>query len=232
MTCVILETNSEILSKIADLPGWGEISSQNVADSIRTVATEGVTLARFIYSLGIPFIGTHTSRLLASKYVNVTSFLDALDEASKYDSDDASSKDVDDSPFRTLSEVKGIGPAALSALLSFSKEEVLVKAAKDLAGALKVHEENQTAVENNNQSDSELSPFEGLTVVFTGAVPSMSRAAAQALVMSKGAKATPNSISKSTSIVVEGEKGGKKAKQARDLGLRVITAEEFLEMIS
>ncbi len=232
MNCIILDANSDILSKIADLPGWGEISSQNVADSIRTVSTEGITLSRFIYSLGIPFIGTHASQLLASKYGNVTSFLGALDDASKYENDTSSDEDEDEPPFGTLSEVKGIGPAALSALLSFSKEEVLVKAAKDLAGALKVHEENQPAAESNNQSDSEPSPFEGLTVVFTGAVPGMSRAAAQAVVMSKGAKATPNSISKSTGLVVEGEKGGKKAKQARDLGLRVITAEEFLEMIS
>lgn len=170
--------------------------------------------------------------MLASNYGNITSFLNALDDASKYESDASSNEDVDDSPFGTLSEVKGIGPAALSALLSFSKEEVLVKAAKDLAGALKVHEENQPAVESNNQNDSKSSPFEGLTVVFTGAVPGMSRAAAQAFVMSKGAKATPNTVSKATGLVVEGEKGGKKAKQAKDLGLRVITAEDFLEMIS
>ena len=170
--------------------------------------------------------------MLASQYGNVTSFLDALNDASKYESGASSDEDVDDSPFGTLSEVKGIGPAALSALLSFSKEEVLVKAAKDLAGALKVHGENQTAVESSNQSDSEPSRFEGLTIVFTGAVPGMSRAAAQALVMSNGAKATPNTVSKATGLVIEGEKGGKKAKQARDLGLRVITADEFLEMIS
>ena len=166
--------------------------------------------------------------MLASKYGNVTSFLDALGDASKYDNED-----VDNSPFETLSEVKGIGPAALSALLSFSKEEVLVKAAKDLAKALKVHKEIQVGVESiKDENDSEPSPFEGLTVVFTGTLPSLSRAAARAIVMDKGAKGTPNTISKSTSLVVEGEKGGKKAKQARDLGIRVITADEFFEMIS
>ena len=59
----------------------------------------------------------------------------------------------------------------------------------------------------------------------------MSRAAAQAIVVNKGAKGTPSAVSKSTSLVVEGDKGGKKAKQARELGIRVITANDFLEMI-
>lgn len=169
--------------------------------------------------------------MLASKYGNVTSFLDAVDDASKYENDGSSEEDVDNTPFETLSEVKGIGPAALSALFSFSKEEVLVKAAKDLAKALNVQEENQVEAETVNANDSKPSLFEGLTVVFTGTVPGMSRAAAQAIVMNKGAKGTPSAVSKSTSLVVEGDKGGKKAKQARELGIRVITADDFLEMI-
>ena len=221
---------SEMLSKIVDLPGWGEISSQNVAESIRTVSVEGVTLSRFIYSLGIPFIGTHASQLLASQYGNVASFLDALEDASKYENDSSSDEHVDDSPFGALSEVKGIGPAALSSLLSFSKEEVLVKAAKDLATVLKVHEEKiQPDVETNN---TEPSLFEGMTVVFTGTLPGMSRTAAQTAVKQLGAKATPNTVSKSTTLVIEGEKGGKKAKQARDLEINVMTAEDFIEIIS
>eukprot|EP00984_Skeletonema_dohrnii_P009815 scaffold3781_cov149-Skeletonema_dohrnii-CCMP3373.AAC.2 len=62
--------------------------------------------------------------------------------------------------------------------------------------------------------------------------PGMSRTAAQAVVKQLGAKATPNTVSKSTGLVVEGEKGGKKANQARDLGIRVITADDFLQIIS
>ena len=46
-----------------------------------------------------------------------------------------------------------------------------------------------------------------------------------------GAKSTPGSISKSTSLVVEGEKGGSKVKKARDLGIRVIDSIEFLRIL-
>jgi DNA ligase (NAD+) len=222
----------EMLSKIADLEGWGEISSQNVADSIRAVSAEGVSLSRYIYALGIPFIGTHASQLVASTYGSVTSFLDALDEAAKY-VDDATNDDEsgDSTPFEALTEVKGIGPAAIAALLSFSKEEVLMKAAKALSKALKVHDESPPTSQLTKMS-KEPSPFEGMTVVFTGTLPGMSRTVAQNTVKELGAKATPNTVSKATSLVIEGEKGGKKSKQAKDLGIRVIGYEEFMAMIS
>ena len=221
-----------MLSNIADLPGWGEISSQNVADSIRVVSAEGVSLSRYIYALGIPFIGTHASQLVASTYGNVSSFLDALDEASNYVNDEPNDQSGDSPPFEALAEVKGIGPAAIAALLSFSKEEVLMRAAKDLSKALKVHDVSPpTSKMTEIKNSEEPSPFEGMTVVFTGTLPGMSRTVAQNTVKELGAKATPNTVSKSTSLVIEGEKGGKKAKQAKDLGIRVIGYEEFMKMI-
>ncbi|KAL7456774.1 hypothetical protein ACHAWC_008244 [Mediolabrus comicus] len=223
----------EMLSKIADLQGWGEISSQNVADSIRVVSAEGVSLSRYIYALGIPFIGTHASQLVASTYGNASSFLDALDEAAKY-VDDAPNDDEsgDSTPFEALTEVKGIGPAAIAALLSFSKEEVLMKAAKALSKALKVHDESPpTSKSMVVKNSEEPSPFEGMTVVFTGTLPDMPRTVAQNTVKELGAKATPNTVSKSTSLVIEGEKGGKKAKQAKELGIRIISYKEFMTMI-
>lgn len=194
-----------------------------------------MSLSRYIYALGIPFIGTHASQLVASTYGNVTSFLDALDEASKH-VDDAPNNDKSGGspPFEALAEVKGIGPAAIAALLSFSKEEVLMKAAKDLSKALNVHDESPPASKKSTEmkNSEEPSPFEGMTVVFTGTLPGVSRTVAQNTVKELGAKATPNTVSKSTSLVIEGDKGGKKAKQAKDLGIRVIGYDEFMAMIS
>ena len=115
-------------------------------------------------------------------------------------------------------------------MAAFSKEEVLLKAAKDLAHALTIHDDTSKGVGSSSSITS--SPFfEGMTIVFTGALPDMSRAKAQSIVKALGAKATPNTVSKSTTLVVEGDKGGKKAKQARELGIRVIDSDEFMEMI-
>ena len=235
-----------MLSNISDLPGWGEQSAQNVAESVRSVASEGVSLYRYIYALGVPTIGTHVSQLIASAYGNVDSFLQAIEEASLYEhyedeEDRGGSEESIPPPFAILTgedgseKVKGIGPTAISALVSFSKEEVMVRAAKDLASVLTVHDDSSRTtllnVTNKSGKGNQTKQFDGMAVVFTGTIPGMSRLVAQNTVKQLGAKATPNTVSKSTNLVVEGEKGGKKARQARELGVHVIDYTDFLEMI-
>jgi DNA ligase (NAD+) len=240
-----------VLDRIADLPGWGELSSRNLAESIRSVASEGVPLSRYIYSLGIPLIGTYASQLLASIYGNIRSFLSALDEASLHDENEVlvqSEEVVIPQLFAALvgevdgsGKVKGIGPAAISALLSFSKEEILMKAAKDLANVLTIHDDVSRKVvvsESVEEEDDESqktkkkkpSPLKDMTVVFTGTIPGMSRTLAEKAAMKLGARATPSTVSKSTSLVVEGVDGGKKATKARELGVRVMDYVEFMNL--
>lgn len=235
-----------MLNKIADLPGWGELSAQNLAESVRSVASGGVSLSRYIYSLGIPLIGTHASQLVASAYGDVGSFLRALDAASLFQEGEAAAEEDGDGsmiePFVELTggdgseKVKGIGPTAISALHLFAREEVLMKAARDLADALTVHDDNSRKMSlSSSPSDAKAAdvplPFEGMTVVFTGTLPGMSRTVAQNAVKELGAKSTPNTVSKSTTLVVEGDGGGKKTKKARELGIRVIDYEEFIKLI-
>jgi len=243
------EDQKDMLRDIAELPGWGEQSAQNVAESVRLVASEGVDLSRYIYALGIPTIGTHVSQLIASAYGDVDSFLKALDEASLYTDNINGDEEEDEEnnneskliPFATLTgddtseKVKGIGPTAISAMVSFSKEGVLLKAANDLANVLTVHSvdnnTNITSTTNQGGITGKQLQFKDMTVVFTGSIPGMSRTVAQKTVKELGAKSTPNTVSKSTTLVVEGEKGGKKARQAKELGVRVIDYTEFMKMI-
>ncbi len=234
-----------MLERIADLPGWGEISSRNLAESIRFVALEGVPLSRYIYSLGIPLIGTHASQLLAATYGNISSFLSALDEASIYDKTGVlqNEESVEAPPLFTAlvegtdgsGKVRGIGPAAISALLSFSKENILMKAAKDLANVLTIHDDfsRKDVFDSDDEVSHEILkpiPFKDMTVVFTGTIPGMSRTLAQKMAKDLGARATPNTVSKATSIVVVGEDGGKKATKARELGVRVMDYAEFMKL--
>jgi len=234
----------EMLNKIAELPGWGVQSSQNLAESVQSVASGGITLSRYIYSLGIPLVGTQASQLVAAAYGDVDSFLKALKEASTYEESDEESDDESSipPPFAALTgddgseKVKGIGPTAIAALLSFSKEEVLMKAATDLENVLTIHDDSSQktsgiSIKGSGESNQKPLQFEGMTVVFTGALPGMSRTVAQNTVKELGAKATPNMVSKSTTLVVEGDKGGKKVRQARELGIRVIDFTEFSKLI-
>lgn len=186
-------------------------------------------------------VGTHASQLVASTYGNVDSFLEALEEASRYDelSHEANNDESGILPFAALTgedgsgKVKGIGPMAISALVSFSKEEVLVKAARDLANVLTIHDDSSCKISDvsHEGSNPKTLQFEGMSVVFTGTLPDMSRAVAQNRVKELGAKSTPNTVSKATSLVVEGDNGGKKARQARELGVRVIDSSTFMKLI-
>ncbi|MBQ9632278.1 MAG: NAD-dependent DNA ligase LigA, partial [Lachnospiraceae bacterium] len=72
--------------------------------------------------------------------------------------------------------------------------------------------------------------LEGLTLVVTGTLPTLSRKEAQELIALNGGKAA-GSVSKKTNYLVAGEAAGSKLEKARSLGVPVISEEEFLAMI-
>jgi len=243
---------------IAELPGWGPKSSQNLANNANKVASDGVSLSRFIYSLSIRFAGVHSSKIIATAYGTVGNFLEALEEASQIGlqnetdtaEEDPMTSGGEGSPqaFAVLSDKdnevnKGIGPAMLSSLITFSRQKELVQAAKDLASVVRVLDD-EDYVSNRDGGNSDTSrderkdgnrPFSGQTVVFTGKLSQMdlTRKQAQELAKKMGAKSTPGTISKSTDIVVAGDSSGdKKLDKARQLGIRIISEEEFREIAS
>jgi DNA ligase (NAD+) len=233
-----LAQDPESVEAMAALPGWGNKSAQNLADTANRVASEGVSLARFIYSLSIRHAGIHSSKIVATAYGSVDAFLQAVDKASA---------DEESEPFEILAnkddEVnKGIGPSLLSALIEFSREKKLVKAAKELADVVKVLDDDDFRKEGSTQSNatyksenSREMPFFGMKVVFTGSGSlgnvNLTRKEAQALAKSMGAKSTPGSISKATDVVVVGGNGGgKKLQSAKDFGIRILSLDEFMEL--
>ena len=180
----------------------------------------------------IRHIGAHTSKLIASSYGTASAFLQDIDAASELQNDSTNEEMTDVRPFQKLvgdestDSVKGIGPVMIDSLIDFSKQHVLVQAAKDLFEEITIHDEAMSLSES-----SAARPLEGLTVVFTGAVPGMSRLDAQRAAIELGASKTPGSLSGSTNLVVEGEKGGKKANKAKELGIKVMAANEFLRIM-
>ena len=246
--------NPQALEVIAKLPGWGPKSAQNLANAVNKVATEGVSLARFIYSLSIRFSGVHSSKLIATAYGSATAFLDAVVESSEILESAAVGESIDEEqhqkqPFAILADKenevsKGIGPALLSSLIAFSKEKELLQAAHDLASAVVIHDDEDFHAVGcvirssegiaDSTEPSEAKPFQGMKIVFTGSLADMnlSRKDAQALAKSLGAKATPASISKATDLVVVGEKGGgKKLDAARKIGVKVMDIDAFMELV-
>ena len=226
--------SKQMKETISNLPGWGLKSVEKLEDAVKNSLHNGIPLDRFIYSLGIRHVGFHTAKLIATAYMTVFKFMEDIVEASTLEND------IDQNCFINLvgddnhDGVKGIGPKVLSSLILFSKDKKRVKAAQDLMNLLVVHDDSNAVKNDNTIATNEVTEtmqLDGKVVVFTGSIPGMTRDEAKNLAKLMGAKSTPSSVSKSTSIVIEGDKGGKKANDAKKLGIDIMSSSEFLNMV-
>ena len=198
-----------MLETISKKEGWGEQSVRNLMDSIEDRRTIG--LDRFIYALGIPQVGQATAKLLAKQYLSLDAWRNAMREAKVHGSE----------AFGDLTNIDGIGPSVAEDLIEFFDEEHNRDVVADLEG--------QLTIEDFVAPDTSSSPVAGKTVVFTGTLESMSRGEAKAKAENLGAKVA-GSVSKKTDYVVVGADAGSKARRAQELGVTILTEQEWLEM--
>ena len=195
--------------KIPAREGWGAISAQKLFDAIE--ARRAVKLDRFIYALGIRHVGETTARLLARTYGTTENFLASMQAA----------KDRAGEAFADLNNVEGIGPTMAAAIAEFFAEKHNVAVVNAL-----LKQVQPTPLERVDQA----SPISGKTVVFTGTLERMTRSEAKARAEWLGAKVA-GSVSKNTDYVVAGPGAGSKLKNAKDLGVAVLTEDEWLKLI-
>ena len=194
---------------IAEREGWGAQSVENLLAAVEARRT--IPLERFIYALGIRQVGQATSRLLAREYVSLARWRAAM----------AALAGNDEEVRADLENIDGIGPSMASDLAAFFAEPHNVEVLNTLEGELTVAD--FTAPETE-------SPLSGKTVVFTGTLEGMSRGEAKSRAESLGARVA-GSVSKKTDYVVAGPGAGSKAKKAAELGITVLSEEEWSEMI-
>jgi DNA ligase (NAD+) len=192
---------------LKDREGWGEQSVQNLFEAIRKRRT--MSLARFIYALGIPQIGTITAKLLAKHYRSLSSLLTALQGA----------QDRHSEAYLDLLNLDGIGESIAEDLLSFFHEPHNLSIINRLRQQITIADFVAVTLEN--------SALSGKTVVFTGTLTHMSRAEAKAIAERLGAKVA-GSVSKKTDYVVVGADAGSKAKAAAELGLTVLDENQWM----
>ena len=197
-------------SKLAKREGWGETSAKKLFAAIE--ARRNVRLDRFIYALGIRHVGETTARLLARNYGTADAFLAAMREAGVDREGDA---------FAALDNIEGIGPAVAVAIADFFAETHNIEVVEDL-----LKEVTPAPLEKVEHG----SPVSGKTVVFTGTLERMTRSEAKARAERLGAKVA-GSVSKNTDYVVAGPGAGSKLKNAKDLGVKVLSEEEWLKLI-
>ena len=189
--------------------GYGEVSVRNLLDSIEARRT--VSLDRFIYSLGIRHIGETTAMVMARGYGTADAFLAAMDKVA----------DRDPEAIEELDCMDQIGSAVIEAAAAYFAEDHNRSLVQDLRQALNILDAEKP------KTDTAVA---GKTVVFTGSLERLTRDEAKAQAERLGAKVS-GSVSKKTDLVVAGPGAGSKLKTAAELGIQVLTEDEWLALV-
>ena len=189
------------LTTLTRLERMGTKSAENALASLEKA--KNTTLARFIFALGIREVGEATALNLANHFKT----LEALQNAD----------------LEALQQVPDVGEVVANRILAFWHEPHNVAVVNDLI-AQGVHCET---VETKEVTENR---FKGKTVVLTGTLTQMGRNEAKALLQDMGAKVS-GSVSAKTDFVIAGDAAGSKLTKAQELGVTVLTEEEFLAQI-
>jgi DNA ligase (NAD+) len=185
--------------------GWKEKSVDNLLAAIE--ARKGFDPARFLFGLGIRHVGAVTARDLMKAFGRI----EALQAAATGEGAEAE-----------LSAVEGVGPVVAEALADFFHEPHNREALADLLAVARPAAFIST---------SRKTEWTGKTIVFTGSLETMSRDEAKAQAERLGARAA-GSVSAKTDLVVAGPGAGSKLKKAAELGVRVVTEEEWQAIVA
>jgi len=158
-------------------------------------------LWRLIAALGIRHIGGQSAQILADYFRS----LDALIKA----------------PKQTLEQIDQIGPTMAESIYEYFRDKKNAAVIKDLFAA---------GVKPPTPQKSRTRKLAGKTFVVTGTLESFSRQQAEAEIKQAGGKAS-SSVSKKTDYLLAGQSPGSKLQKAQNLGVKIITEKEFLEMI-
>jgi len=197
-------------SELLEEEGYGETSVRNLFSAIER--RREISLDRFIYALGIRHVGETTALALARSYGSWKAFHDAALKVAKRDEEVIAEMDALDQ----------IGNTVIEAIASYFVE----KRNRDIVERL-INEVRVLDAEKPT-TDSKIA---GKTVVFTGSLEKMTREEAKAQAERLGAKAA-GSVSRKTDFVVAGPGAGSKLAEARKLGVKVLSEDEWLKLIS
>jgi DNA ligase (NAD+) len=188
--------------RLSALEGWADKSAENFIAALET--SKDRPLANVIFALGVPDVGLETARLLANEYAS----LDHLTKA----------------PAEELAAIHGIGDIVAESIVGFFARPDVRRTIKKLGAA-------GVRLEEKGPEKVAPKPLEGLTFVITGTLPGMSRDEAQDRVRALGGKAT-GGVSGKTTYLVAGENPGSKLEKARELGVKILSPDEFEKLLA
>lgn len=187
--------------KLINLDRMGEKSVDNLLKAIEN--SKNSSLDKVIYALGILNVGKKAAKILAEKYLNLTTLMTAT---------------VDE-----LINLPDIGLITAESVIDFLSNEINIKFINDLISIGMNPQYEVQKIEDDNI-------FSGKTIVLTGKLVELTRNEAKEYLEKLGAKVT-GSVTTKTDLVLAGEKAGSKLAKAEQLGIQVISEEEFISML-
>ena len=187
--------------EIVEMDGFGEKSYQNLVNSVEKART--IPLAKLIYSLGIPNIGLANAKMICREYQNDL-------------------KRMLEAPAQELAAIDGVGPVIAGAFRTFFDQE---KNREALEALLK-----EVILQKESFSQNGL-PLSGKSFVITGSLNHFeNRSAMKEAIEKLGGKVTGSVTGKTACLINnDSQSTSAKNKKARELGVEVVTEEEFIE---
>ncbi len=181
------------------LERFADKSAQNLIASIQQA--KNISLARFIFALGIEHVGEETAIALANHF-------GSLEKISHCSSQD----------FEQIPDIGPVVARSLAAFFTEAKNQRLLQ--RLLAAGIQISQGQK----NTSQK------LAGQTIVVTGVLPTLSREQAHELIRKNGGKVS-SSVSAKTSYVVVGDKPGSKYEESKKLDLKILTEKDFLNLL-
>jgi DNA ligase (NAD+) len=199
----LVQTHEDLFTlRPGDIEGLPGFKEKSAQNIVDALqAAKKVPLHRLLVGLSIDHVGEETARLIAEHFGS----LDAIRKAG----------------VSAIAEIYGVGEIVAASLAAWMRAEHN----KVILDGILRHVEII-----NPDATAEKGPLEGMTFVFTGTLPTLSRDEAKNLARQAGASVA-ESVSSKTSYVVLGENAGSKARKAEQLGVKTISEEEFKHML-
>ncbi len=188
-------------AELLELEGFAELSAKNLVEAIDASREHG--LARVLFGLGVRHVGATAAEILARELGS----MQRLQEAGAEE----------------LAALHGIGATTAAALVAYLAEPHNRRTIEKLAAA--------GVVLTHAGGAPPSGPLQGLAFVITGTLPTLTRAAATALIEEAGGRVA-GSVTGTTDFLVAGEEAGSKLARARDLGVPVLSEDELLARLA
>ena len=187
------------------LRGFGEKSAENIVNEIKN--KKKISLARFLWALGILHVGEETARDLAINFGTLEKLISSINQ----------DENLKNSPL----DIENIGPAVSKSLYEFFQN-------KNNLNFIKKLEKNGVVVEKMDKVKK--GKLSGMIFVLTGTLDGISREIAKEKILALGGKVS-GSVSKNISYVVAGIDPGSKLKTAEKLSVKVLNEQDFLKLL-